>query len=99
MTVAAPAIIIRMKIITVITTIAPPTIQMIMVVAAMGNSGLKMNDVSLNWKKISRGLPKAKNSSSERAPTMEEIRKLVNRKQRDLESSLVNATSRLMVFS
>jgi hypothetical protein len=39
----------------------------------------EMNDLTtINWKKISRGLPRAKNySSSDRAPTLEEIRKLV----------------------
>ena len=36
-----------------------------------------MNDMTLNWKKISKGLPRAKNSSNDRAPTLEEIRKLV----------------------
>ena len=35
-----------------------------------------MNDLTLNWKRISKGLPKAKNSSNDRAP-IEEIRKLV----------------------
>jgi hypothetical protein len=37
----------------------------------------EMNDLTtLNWKRISRGLPTVKNSSSDRAPTLEEIRKL-----------------------
>ena len=37
-----------------------------------------MNDLTtLNWKRISRGLPRVKNSSIDRAPTVEEIRKLV----------------------
>jgi hypothetical protein len=36
-----------------------------------------MNDLTLNWKRISKGLPRAKNSSNDRAPTVEEIRKLV----------------------
>jgi len=38
----------------------------------------EMNDLILNWKRISKGLPRAKNSSNDRAPTVEEIRKLVN---------------------
>ena len=38
----------------------------------------EMNDVSLNWKKISRGLPRVKKSSNDRAPTLEELRKLVD---------------------
>jgi hypothetical protein len=38
----------------------------------------EMNDLTtMNWKRISRGLPRVKNSSSDRAPTLEEIRKLV----------------------
>jgi hypothetical protein len=37
----------------------------------------EMNDLTLNWKRISKGLPRAKNSSNDRAPTVEEIRKLV----------------------
>ena len=37
-----------------------------------------MNDLTtINWKRISKGLPRVKNSSSDRAPTIEEIRKLV----------------------
>ena len=38
----------------------------------------EMNDVSLNWKKISRGLRRVKKSSNDRAPTLEELRKLVD---------------------
>lgn len=37
----------------------------------------EMNDLTLNWKRISKGLPRAKNSSNDRALTVEEIRKLV----------------------
>jgi hypothetical protein len=37
----------------------------------------EMNDLTLNWKRISKGLPRTKNSSNDRAPTIEEIRKLV----------------------
>jgi hypothetical protein len=36
----------------------------------------EMNDLTLNWKRIVRGLPRAKNSSNDRAPTLEEICKL-----------------------
>ena len=36
----------------------------------------EMNDLTLNWKRIVRGLPRAKNSSNDRSPTIEEIRKL-----------------------
>jgi hypothetical protein len=36
-----------------------------------------MNDLVLNWKKISRGLPSGRRASNDRAPTIEEIQKLV----------------------
>ncbi|MDN5846713.1 MAG: hypothetical protein L0H53_10620 [Candidatus Nitrosocosmicus sp.] len=38
----------------------------------------EMNDLSLRWKRIAVGLPKARNSSNDRTPTIEEIRKLVD---------------------
>src|SRR5918996_451492 len=39
----------------------------------------EMNDITegINWHKISRGLPKAKIVANDRAPTLEEIRKLL----------------------
>jgi hypothetical protein len=37
----------------------------------------EMNDLALNWKRISKGLPRVKNSSNDRAPTIEKIRKLI----------------------
>ena len=36
-----------------------------------------MNDIILNWKKISRGLPSGRRTAIDRAPTIEEIRKLI----------------------
>ena len=40
---------------------------------------LEMNDVSssVNWKRISRGMPRGKQAANDRAPTKEEIQKLV----------------------
>jgi hypothetical protein len=52
-----------------------------------------MNDVSLNWKKISRGLPRVKKSSNDRAPTSEELRKLVEYPDRRLKSIVYCMTS------
>jgi hypothetical protein len=53
----------------------------------------EMNDVSLNWKKISRGLPRAKKSSNDRAPTLEELRKLVEYPDRRIKSIVYSMTS------
>jgi hypothetical protein len=41
---------------------------------------LEMNDVStsINWKKISHGLPRGKQAANDRAPTKEEIQKLAD---------------------
>jgi len=36
-----------------------------------------MNDVVLNWKKITRGLPRGREAANDRAPTVDEIKKLV----------------------
>src|SRR5206468_7236594 len=38
---------------------------------------LEMNDDILNWKKITRGLPRGRQAANDRAPTVEEIKKLV----------------------
>ncbi len=37
---------------------------------------LEMNDITLSWKKISRGLPKGRKYAIDRAPTLDEIRTL-----------------------
>lgn len=37
----------------------------------------EMNDIVLNWKRILCGLPRAKQAANDRAPTIEEIQKLV----------------------
>ncbi|HEY6536981.1 MAG TPA: hypothetical protein VIY08_14485 [Candidatus Nitrosocosmicus sp.] len=36
-----------------------------------------VNDILLNWKFISRGIPKGKHASDDRAPTLEEIHQLL----------------------
>ena len=38
---------------------------------------LEMNDVSLNWKKINKTLPSTRRYALDRAPTIEEIRRLL----------------------
>jgi hypothetical protein len=39
---------------------------------------LEINDVSLNWKKITRVLPRARRYALDRIPTVEEIREIVD---------------------
>ena len=36
-----------------------------------------MNEISIPWKRVDKGLPKARNYADDRAPTIEEIRKIV----------------------
>jgi len=35
-----------------------------------------MNEISIPWKRVTKGLPKARNYADDRAPTIEEIRKI-----------------------
>jgi hypothetical protein len=37
----------------------------------------EMNDLVLNWKKITRGMPRVRQAANDRAPTIDEIQKLV----------------------
>jgi hypothetical protein len=37
----------------------------------------EMNDLTLSWKKIARGLPHGRKSANDRAPTVEELQKLI----------------------
>jgi hypothetical protein len=46
----------------------------------------EMDDLTINWKRISKGLPRAKNSSNDRAATIEEIRKLVEYPDRRIKA-------------
>ena len=46
----------------------------------------EMNDVSLSWKKISRGLPKGRRFANDRAPTIEEIRAIAEYPDRRMKA-------------
>ena len=53
----------------------------------------EMADFQIAWKKISRGLPRAKNYSDDRIPTIEEIRKLLEYPDRRLKSIIYTMAS------
>ncbi|HEY7756652.1 MAG TPA: hypothetical protein VIA08_00300 [Nitrososphaeraceae archaeon] len=44
-----------------------------------------MNDVIVNWKRISKGVPAARHSADDRIPTFEEIQKLLNHPDRRIK--------------
>jgi hypothetical protein len=46
----------------------------------------EMNDITLNWKKIVRGLPRAGKAANDRAPTIAEIRKLMEYPDRRIKA-------------
>lgn len=46
----------------------------------------EMNDILLPWKRITRGLPKARRYADDRAPTMEEIRKIMEYPDRRIKA-------------
>ena len=52
-----------------------------------------MQIYELSWKKISRGLPRARNYSDDRIPTMEEIRTLLEYPDRRLKAIIYTLTS------
>jgi integrase len=37
----------------------------------------EMNDIVFNWKKITRGMPRVRQAANDRAPTLEELRRLI----------------------
>jgi hypothetical protein len=47
----------------------------------------EMSDVPIPWKKITRGLPRARAAANDRAPTIEEIQKLVQYPDRRPQSN------------
>jgi integrase len=53
----------------------------------------EMNDLTLNWKKISRGLPYGRKAANDRAPTLEEIQKLVEYPDRRIKPIIYSMSS------
>jgi hypothetical protein len=52
-----------------------------------------MNDIVLNWKKISRGLPSGRRAANDRAPTLEEIQRLVEYPDRRIKPIIYTLVS------
>lgn len=52
-----------------------------------------MNDIVLNWKKITRGLPKGRKHSTDRIPTLEEIKQLLKYPDRRLKPAILTMLS------
>lgn len=52
-----------------------------------------MNDINLNWVKVTKGLPKVKYYSDDRAPTLEEITKLIAYPDRRIKSIIYTMIS------
>ncbi|HEX2406912.1 MAG TPA: hypothetical protein VHJ38_06860, partial [Nitrososphaeraceae archaeon] len=53
----------------------------------------EMNDVSLSWKRIRRGIPQGRRAANDRAPTMEEIQKLVEYPDRRIKAIIYTMAS------
>jgi integrase len=53
----------------------------------------EMNNLTLNWKRIRRGLPLGRDASNDRAPTVEEIQKLVEYPDRRIKPTIYTMVS------
>lgn len=53
----------------------------------------EMNDIILNWKKISRGLPRAGKAANDRAPSIEEIKKIIEYPDRRIKAIVYTMVS------
>jgi len=53
----------------------------------------EMNDFQLNWKKISRGLPRVSKAANDRAPTLEEIGRIIDYPDRRIKAIVYTMVS------
>ena len=53
----------------------------------------EMNDVQINWKKVTRGLPRISRASNDRAPTLDEIKKLTEYPDRRIKPIIYTMVS------
>jgi integrase len=53
----------------------------------------EMSDVPVSWKKITRGLPKVRSFANDRAPTVEEIRKMIEYPDRRMKAIILTLAS------
>lgn len=54
---------------------------------------LEMNEIELSWKKIARGLPKGRKHAADRAPTIQEIQKLIEYPDRRIKAIIFTMCS------
>ena len=53
----------------------------------------EMNDIDLPWKKVSKGLPRARKYAEDRSPTLEEIRKIIEYPDRRIKAIVYTTCS------
>jgi len=53
----------------------------------------EMSDIPISWKKITRGLPKARSFANDRAPTIEEIHRMIEYPDRRMKAIIFTMSS------
>ncbi|MGB5091252.1 MAG: hypothetical protein WBN72_09950, partial [Nitrososphaeraceae archaeon] len=53
----------------------------------------EMSDIPVSWKKITRGLPRVRSFADDRAPTIDEIRKMIEYPDRRMKAIIYTMTS------
>jgi hypothetical protein len=52
-----------------------------------------MNDIAISWKKVTRGLPKARRFADDRAPRLDEIRRIIDYPDRRIKPIVYTMSS------